>query len=129
MQCFKCLNKYSNPKTYFDHLKETHELRGKGQYRCTLCAEILNEFGKYKKHVEVCLPKYPPQNELENNAYVEAYNDCEMEDVDIAAFKDKVKTSALKLALNMNANMSTTRSLAYETIGQFQTFIDTIVEG
>lgn len=129
MQCFKCTNKFTDPKTYFRHIQEQHELRGKGRYICTLCAEVLNEFGKYKKHVEICFLKNPIENDLERDEFLEAFNDCEMEDVDITIFKDTAKKSALKIASKMNANMNTPRCLTYEMISEFQTHIDTIVDG
>ncbi len=123
---------YNDSKSYLQHLQEQHELRGSGRYVCTLCNEVLNKFYKYTKHIEICFKKNHHQNEAEQfrqDAFLEAYNDCEMEDINLTAFKDTVTKSALKLVSWMSANMILPRSLVFEQISQFQTFMDTIVDG
>lgn len=131
MQCFKCLNKYTDPEAYFQHITKRHELRGKGFYRCMLCNEALNEFGKYKKHVRTCFIKNPVQTDsTDQDEFLEAYNDFKMENPDLVNFKDKARSNSLKLALKMNADMSSTRALVYQTISYVQTHvIDPIVDG
>lgn len=132
MQCFKCENVFDNPENYFTHLKQTHNLSGKDRYVCTLCDEKLKEFGRYKKHVETCLKKDNVRNEpeqLAHAAFLEAYNDAELENQDISAFRNTIAKSALELVSKMSANMIIPRSLVFETILQVQGFINTIING
>lgn len=94
MQCFKCLNKYNEPKAYFKHIVEEHRLRGKDRFICTLCAEVLKNFERFKKHVDCCFKKNRVQNEAEETRqaqFLEAFNDFEMEDADLVAFKQTIK--------------------------------------
>lgn len=132
MQCFKCTQNFHDVNGYFAHIKEVHEICGKDRFRCTLCNEILKDFGRFKKHVNSCFEKYSVLDEneqLQQLAFLEAYNDAEIEDQSITQFKSKLRDSALLLVSKMSANMDTSRSLVFETIFIFQEFMKVVTDG
>lgn len=132
MQCFKCLQNFNDPNVYFAHIIQVHDVCGKDRYKCTLCNEKFKEFGRFKKHVLTCFPKYNVLDETEQlrqDEFLGAFNDAEIEDESITVFKSKMRKSALHLVSKMSADMNTSRSLAFETISSVQEFMNGIIDG
>lgn len=132
MQCIKCTLNFSDLNTYFKHITEVHDKCGNDRFKCTLCNEILKNFVRFKKHVKTCFEKYKVLDETEQlrqDVFLEAYNDVEMEDQDITVFRSSIKNSALHLVSKMNANMDISRSFVFETISNFQEFMNEVIDG
>lgn len=136
MRCFVCLCNCDNPEKLFDHIKNDHGICGYSEYRCSLCPNIFDNFGGFKKHTRGCFRKDNVHNETvqpqhgDNEAF-EMWNELDMEYSDeITDFKEFVQKLALEMVLEMSANMSIPRNLVFNTISKFQKFISaTFIHG
>ncbi len=132
MQCIKCTLKFSDLNDLFKHIEEVHDKHGKDHFRCTLCNEVLKNLERFKKHARICFQKNNDLDEFEHEkqaAFLEAYNDVEMEDSNITIFRSQNQNSALHLVSKMSANMDTSRSLVFETISDVQIFLNGVIDG
>lgn len=132
MQCTKCTINFTNLDVLFKHIEDVHDKSGKDTFKCTLCNEILKNFVRFKKHVRTCFAKNNELNateQLRQAEFLQAYNDVEMEDPSITAFRSKIKDSALHLVAKMSANMNSSRALVFENISNFQVFMNEVIDG
>lgn len=133
MQCFKCLNLFQTPTELFSHLEIVHKVPNKYGFVCMLCDDVSKEIGRYKKHVQVCFPKYDMEDEAVRNKrdqVRQANNDIAMEDINLSEFRDAIKKSALDFACTMSATMTIPRSFVFEITSKCQkTVVNTIVSG
>lgn len=139
LKCFQCLQVIPDPDDLFKHLKNVHGICGNSDFKCSLCLADIESFGSFKIHTKsVCLKKKKEAEDAQHTAQVneefdttaqinEALNlqyDLRMEYFDaVSEFEEQVQRDALDLVLNMSANMSIPRSLVFQTLAQFQTFI------
>lgn len=109
MPCFLCYETFSNTCELFDHIKDTHKIRNRAVFTCSLCYKAFQAFGPYKAHMKSCVEKV----EISNQAPIHL-TDPETHEMMLglrkknimARFSKEISESAVSMATEFSGNMN-----------------------
>lgn len=68
-KCFICRNIFSNTNELCDHLKNYHNLCGKGLFECMQCGFTFGDLTAFKNHLNICKREPFDQEDAESDGW------------------------------------------------------------